>query len=118
MANGMRWRFPRETEVEVLKDWALLMRHTSNTLEELTLENRYLVGGGYDVDRSLEIAGETDNRSRHDAPCGVRMLFYPAMPKIALPGVERSRVASAEESDSGRHGSIRFNDSRPCAGAR
>lgn len=31
----------------MLEEWALLLTHTSSTLEELTLENHYLCGGAY-----------------------------------------------------------------------
>uniref|UniRef100_A0A8H7N0L0 F-box domain-containing protein n=1 Tax=Bionectria ochroleuca TaxID=29856 RepID=A0A8H7N0L0_BIOOC len=48
-ASGMRWRFPRESEVSVLEDWASLLRNTSTTLQSLTLENRYLCS--YKIDR-------------------------------------------------------------------
>lgn len=43
----MRWKFPRESEVSLLKEWAALLRHCSSTLAVLTLENRYLCGRGY-----------------------------------------------------------------------
>ena len=43
----MRWKFPRESEVSLLKEWAALLRHCSSTLEVLTLENRYLCGRRY-----------------------------------------------------------------------
>jgi hypothetical protein len=42
-ASGMRWKFPREAEVQVLEEWATLLRNCSNKLVELTIENRYLV---------------------------------------------------------------------------
>lgn len=41
-ASGMRWPFPREGEIDVLEEWARLLRHISKTLRSLTLENRYL----------------------------------------------------------------------------
>ncbi|KAK7225066.1 hypothetical protein V2G26_013069 [Clonostachys chloroleuca] len=50
-ASGMRWRFPRESEVSVLEDWASLLRNTSTTLQSLTLENRYLCSSRYNDDR-------------------------------------------------------------------
>ena len=43
-ASGMRWGFPRQAEVDVLQEWAMLLRHTSKTLRAVTLENRYLCG--------------------------------------------------------------------------
>lgn len=46
-ASGMRWSFPRETEVEVLHDWATLLQRASSTLTRVTLENRYLRGERY-----------------------------------------------------------------------
>lgn len=54
-ASGMRWRFPREAEVSVLEEWAALLLHSSSTITELTLENRYLCGSGYtDWDRKID----------------------------------------------------------------
>ncbi|VUC31636.1 unnamed protein product [Clonostachys rosea] len=41
-ASGMRWEFPRESEISVLEDWASILQNTSTTLQSLTLENRYL----------------------------------------------------------------------------
>lgn len=46
--SGMRWGFPRESEVAVLADWADILRRCSKTLEEVTLENRYLCSYGFD----------------------------------------------------------------------
>lgn len=42
-ASGLRWPFERDNDRAVLKDWADFLRHVSDTLVELTLEDRYLV---------------------------------------------------------------------------
>ncbi|CAH0025674.1 unnamed protein product [Clonostachys rhizophaga] len=47
-ASGMRWRFPRESEVSVLEDWASILQNTWKTLQSLTLENRYLCSYNFD----------------------------------------------------------------------
>jgi len=52
--SGMRWEFPRESEAELLREWASLIRCTSSTLEDLTLENRFLCSYGFD-DLGLKI---------------------------------------------------------------
>ncbi|CAG8978143.1 hypothetical protein HYALB_00013026 [Hymenoscyphus albidus] len=41
-ASGMPWEFPRNSEVAVLNAWAKMLQRCSETLEEVTLENRYL----------------------------------------------------------------------------
>jgi hypothetical protein len=63
--SGMSWEFPRESESAVLQEWASLLRHTSSTLEELTLENRFLCSHGFD-DLSLQI----DPGNSHPADYG------------------------------------------------
>lgn len=65
-ASGMRWRFPRESEVDQLKEWAALLRCTSSTLVELTLENRYLCSGSFDD----EIENGIDPGVTHPAEWG------------------------------------------------
>ncbi|KAH8172542.1 F-box [Sarocladium implicatum] len=42
--SGMRWAFPRRGELKVLAEWAKLLQHTSETIQSLTLENRFLCG--------------------------------------------------------------------------
>jgi hypothetical protein len=55
-ASGMGWKFPREAEVSVLEEWAALLLHSSSTITELTLENRYLCGSDYtDWDRQINL---------------------------------------------------------------
>jgi hypothetical protein len=58
--SGMRWPFPRQGERDVLREWALLLRHTSPTLKALTLENRYLCSYGWqNVDDKFIEPGKT-----------------------------------------------------------
>ena len=40
--TNLRWDFDYENDRAVLSDWAMLLPHVSSTLEELTLEDRYL----------------------------------------------------------------------------
>jgi hypothetical protein len=94
-ASGMRWRFPRESEVAVLEDWSLLLRHTSKTLRELTLENRYLCS------YNLCVGGVVNPDDTHPADYGAfsirecqRMLFpeflsqeWPKLEKLTLVGM-------------------------------
>jgi hypothetical protein len=54
-ASGMWWEFPRGAEVSVLEEWADLLRRTSSTLEELTLENRYLCSSDFGDKISVKI---------------------------------------------------------------
>ncbi|CAG9988154.1 unnamed protein product [Clonostachys byssicola] len=79
-ASGMRWRFPRESEVSVLEDWASLLRNTSTTLQSLTLENRYLCSSSFNDDRCR--GSVIDPGNTHPAEYGAfsiresqRMLF-------------------------------------------
>jgi len=57
--SGMRWKFPRDAEKLVLKEWARLLKTCSNTLESLTLENRYLCGPTFEEVASID-PGVTD----------------------------------------------------------
>ncbi|TVY76020.1 hypothetical protein LSUE1_G009113 [Lachnellula suecica] len=98
-ASGMWWEFPRHAEVSVLEEWADLVSHTSSTLEELTLENRYLCADGRS---GLEDKQSTkkDTANTHPADFGAwsiresqRILFpvlaegFPKLEKLALIGM-------------------------------
>lgn len=93
-ASHMRWKFPRESEVSQLEEWAALLGSCSNTLEEVTLENQYLCGRRYDDDRDID-PGVT-----HPAEYGAfsiresqRLLFpvllqeWPKLKKLVLIGM-------------------------------
>jgi hypothetical protein len=41
-ASGMSWAFPRNSEAMVFRQWASLLSHSSKTLANVILENRYL----------------------------------------------------------------------------
>jgi hypothetical protein len=95
-ASKMRWKFPREAEVKQLEEWAALLKSCSNTLEEATLENRYLCGGSYKDDRDIDPGGT------HPADYGAfsiresqRLLFpalsleWPKLEKLVLIGMGR-----------------------------
>jgi hypothetical protein len=40
--SGMSWAFPRDSEAMVFRQWASLLAHSSKTLTNVILENRYL----------------------------------------------------------------------------
>ncbi|KAI9147638.1 hypothetical protein HJFPF1_12667 [Paramyrothecium foliicola] len=96
--SGMRWRFPRESEVAVLQDWASLIHHSSKSLRSLTLENRYLCGHGFERDLII------DPGNTHPDDYGVfsiresqRFLFpefsnneWPQLKKLTLVGMGKA----------------------------
>jgi len=97
--SGMQWRFPRESEISVLGEWASLLRHTSSTLEELTLENRYLCSGNFSSPDSKTLI-RIDPGNTHPADYGAfsiresqRALFpvlsdeWPKLKKLTLIGM-------------------------------
>jgi hypothetical protein len=61
----MRWEFPRESESAVLDEWTHLLRHTTSTLEELILENRFLCRHGFD-----DLSPQIDPGNSHPADYG------------------------------------------------
>ncbi|CAH0055583.1 unnamed protein product [Clonostachys solani] len=96
-ASGMRWGFPRESEISVLEDWASILRNTSTTLQSLTLENRYLCSNRFERRPSFTI----DPGNTHPADYGAfsiresqRMLFpelsnrqWPQLSDLTLVGM-------------------------------
>lgn len=103
-ASGMRWGFPRQAEVNVLEEWAMLLRHTSKTLRALTLENRYLCGASWqDYDSEFIVPG--DGHAAGYGTVSIResqRLLFPVLFNQEWPGLEELslvEMGSREEVD-------------------
>lgn len=100
-ASGMRWPFPREAELDVLKEWQMLLQHTAGTLRKVTLENRFLCSYGFEKGADDTI----DPGNKHPVDFGAfsiresQRVLFPELEKQAWPRPEELTLVGMGDLD-------------------
>ena len=105
----LRWDFDYENDRAVLSDWAMLLPHVSSTLEELTLEDRYLVSAHNSKVREPISPGDGEGNDPREWGEGSRKRFgeivlpvlnseeWPNLERLILSGVVLDEAKESDE---------------------